>query len=38
MIGAQGIDQDELAFAWLDLAPVHQSRVGDRQREFGVLP
>lgn len=34
VIGAQGIEQDEVAFAWLDLGLVYQSQGGDRQREL----
>ena len=34
VIGAQGVDQDEVAFAWLDLGLVYQSQGGDRQREL----
>jgi tetratricopeptide (TPR) repeat protein len=34
VINASGVDQDEIAFAWLDLAIVYQSQGGDRQREL----
>ncbi len=34
VIGAQGIDQDEVAFAWLDLALVYRSQGGDGLREL----
>jgi tetratricopeptide (TPR) repeat protein len=34
VIGASGIDQDEVAFAWLDLGIAYQSQGGDRQREL----
>src|ERR1700689_2000683 len=34
VIGAKGIDQDEVAFAWLDLALVYQSQGSDRRREL----
>ena len=36
VIGAQGIEQDEVAFAWLDLGLVYQSQGGDRQRELNA--
>lgn len=34
VIGAKGIDQDEIAFAWLDLGLVYQSQGSDRQHEL----
>ncbi|HEY3639032.1 MAG TPA: tetratricopeptide repeat protein [Rhizomicrobium sp.] len=34
VIGAKGIDQDEVAFAWLDLGLVYQSQGRDRQSEL----
>jgi len=34
VIGAKGIDQDEVAFAWLDLGLAYQAQGGDRQREL----
>jgi tetratricopeptide (TPR) repeat protein len=33
VINARGIDQDEVAFAWLDLGMAYESQGGDRQRE-----
>ncbi|HEX4158930.1 MAG TPA: tetratricopeptide repeat protein [Rhizomicrobium sp.] len=34
VINARGIDQDEVAFAWLDLGMAYKSQGGDRQREL----
>jgi tetratricopeptide (TPR) repeat protein len=34
VIGASGIDHDEVAFAWLDLGMAYKNAGGDRQREL----